>query len=211
MRHSLIRLSCLVIACIAASSAAAAPKATRPEIVSRAAWAAKPPNTALMQAHAPREIIIHHTAEKQQPRQTLQKKLQKLQRFSQTQGSVNGAPKPAWGDVPYHFYVDAAGRIGEGRDINYAGDTNTAYDTKNRIQIVLEGHFDQERPTLPQLRALDRLVIWLAARYRVPATRILGHNDHVATTDCPGRNLQSYLPLLRRKVASAVPGTRPRT
>jgi N-acetyl-anhydromuramyl-L-alanine amidase AmpD len=67
---------------------------------------------------------------------------------------------------------------------------------------VLEGHFDKEQPGAAQLRSLDRLVVWLAAKYRVPAGRISGHNDHV-TTDCPGRNLESYLPELRDKVAKA--------
>ena len=79
-----------------------------------------------------------------------------------------------------------AGRIGEGRSLDFAGDSNTAYDTANRIQIVVEGHFNQEQPSVAQLRSLDRLVVWLAARYQVPATSISGHGDHVANTDCPG-------------------------
>ena len=61
--------------------------------------------------------------------------------------------------------------------------------------------FDIEQPRIE--KSLDRLVIWLAAKYRVPASRITGHNDHVPGTQCPGRNLKSYLPALRRKVAAA--------
>jgi hypothetical protein len=201
MRCGLTLLCSLAIFFVA--DAAAAASAQRPEIVPRSAWGAKPPSMSLMQPQTPRAIVIHHTAEKQQPQQTIAEKLQKLQKFSQAKGNVGGAPKPAWGDVPYHFYIDAGGQIAEGRDINLAGDSNTRYDTADRIQIVLEGHFDQEQPTAGQLRSLDRLVVWLADRYRVPARRITGHNDHVATTDCPGRNLKSYLTQLRRKVASA--------
>lgn len=174
-----------------------------PEIVSRAAWGASPPDVALMKAQKALGIIIHHTAERQQPQHTLEEKLLKLQRFSRTKGTVGTQPKPAWGDVPYHFYIDAAGRIGEGRNVGYAGDTNTEYETANRIQIALEGHFDLEQPTAAQLGALDRLVIWLAAKHRIPATRLSGHSDHVATTACPGRHLKSYLPRLRRKAAGA--------
>jgi N-acetyl-anhydromuramyl-L-alanine amidase AmpD len=127
-----------------------------------------------------------------------------LQSFSQTPGRVNDKPKPVWGDLPYHFYIDAAGRIGEGRDVNYAGDSNTRYNTADRLQIVLEGNFDKDQPTPEQLRALDQLVIWLATKYRVPSSKISGHNDH-APTDCPGRNLKSYLPQLRDKVTKASP------
>ena len=173
-----------------------------PPIVPRSAWGAKPANTEMMQRQTPREIVIHHTAARQQPKLSLERKLRGLQGFSLNPGTVNGRPKAAWGDMPYHFYIDAAGRIGEGRDVRYAGDTNTRYATANRIQVVVEGHFDKEQPSPGQLEALDRLVVWLARKYRVPAAKISGHNDHVST-DCPGKSLKSYLPALRAKVAEA--------
>ena len=91
--------------------------------------------------------------------------------------------------------------IGEGRNLGFAGDSNTRYDTANRIQIVVEGHFDQEQPAAAQLRSLDRLVVWLAARHAIPAAKISGHADHVGDTDCPGKGLKTYLPTLRAKVA----------
>jgi hypothetical protein len=193
----------LLLLALALPLGAAAQSVKAPEIVPRSAWGAKPPDTSLMQAHTPREIVIHHTAEPPQPRQTLAQKLQRLQRFSRAEGSVEDRPKPAWGDVPYHYYIDAAGRIAEGRSIDYAGDTNTPYRTAGRIQIVLEGHFDNEEPGAAQIGSLDRLVVWLAAKYRIPAAKVSGHNDHVPSSDCPGRNLKRYLPLLREKVAKA--------
>jgi N-acetylmuramoyl-L-alanine amidase-like protein len=187
---------------LAAASFALAQSGSAPPIVPRSAWGAKPANTEMMKAQTPREIVIHHTGERQQPKLSLEKKLRGLQSFSQAPGSVNGRPKVAWGDVPYHFYIDSAGRIGEGRDVGYAGDTNTKYNTANRIQIVVEGHFDKEEPSPAQLQALDQLVVWLAKKYRVPPDKITGHNDH-ASTDCPGKHLKSYLPTLREKVAKA--------
>ena len=201
----IIRLGCAAYfgLLVFALSGAFAQRATAPEIVPRAGWGAQPADKGLMQAQRPREIVIHHTAEAQRPEQTLAQKLQLLQRFSRALGKVQGRAKPAWGDVPYHFYVDAVGRIAEGRDLNYAGDTNTPYSTAGRIQIVLEGHFDKEQPSAAQLRSLDRLVIWLAAKHAIPAAKISGHNDHVPTSDCPGRALKAYLPTLRAKVAGA--------
>jgi hypothetical protein len=190
-----------------ASLGASAQRAGAPDIVPREKWGARPADTTLMKPQVPREIVVHHTSIKRQPKLTLAQKLRGLQGFSQSPGSVNGRPKVAWGDVPYHFYIDLTGRIGEGRDVNYAGDTNTKYSTANRIQIVLEGHFDKEEPTSAQLKSLDALVLWLAAKYRVPAAGISGHNDHVAT-DCPGRHLKAYLPQLQKKVTDAA-GERP--
>ncbi|MBX9590325.1 MAG: peptidoglycan recognition protein family protein [Hyphomonadaceae bacterium] len=198
-------LVALVYLALLAAPAPAADRSTPPPVIPRAAWGAQPAKTALMQQHMPREIVIHHTGEKRRPQLTLQEKLRKLQKFSQNPGQVGRTPKPPWGDLPYHFYVDADGRIGEGRSLAFAGDSNTRYDTANRIQIAVEGHFDQEQPTPAQLAALDRLVAWLAVRYRVPAAKISGHSDHVAGTDCPGRGLKAHLPALRAHVAGRRP------
>jgi hypothetical protein len=195
----------LVLVAFAAALSALAQEGGAPDVVRRSAWGAKPADTALMKPQTPHEIVIHHTSVRQQPKLTLEQKLRGLQSFSQTPGTVNARPKPAWGDMPYHFYIDLGGRIGEGRDVKYAGDTNTKYSTANRIQIVLEGHFDKEQPTPAQLQSLDRFVIWLAAKYRVPAGKISGHNDHVPT-DCPGSNLKDHLPALRDMVAKASAG-----
>lgn len=204
--HSTHLLRCcrvgLVYAAVALIAAAAAAEGEPPAVVPRSAWGAKPANTEMMKPQTPREIVIHHTSVKQQPKLSLERKLRGLQGFSQNPGTVNGRPKVAWGDMPYHFYIDSAGRIGEGRDVGYAGDTNTKYSTANRIQIVLEGHFDKEEPSPVQLQSLDHLVVWLARKYHVPAGKISGHNDHVST-DCPGKHLKSYLPALRDKVAKA--------
>jgi hypothetical protein len=203
IRHRGAAVLGLLLFALAPPLDAAGQWAEAPEIVPRSAWGAKPADTTLMKAHTPREIVIHHTAEPQRPGETLAQKLQRLQRFSRAEGSVEKRPKPRWGDVPYHYYIDAAGRIAEGRNIGYEGDTNTPYSLAGRIQIVLEGHFDTEEPSAAQTRSLDRLVVWLAARYRVPAAKITGHNDHVPSSSCPGQNLKSYLPLLREKVAKA--------
>jgi hypothetical protein len=196
-----VALGLLLLLAPAPGTAAQGPEA--PRIVPRAAWGARPADTSLMKRHTPRAIVIHHTSEPQRPRQSLAQKLQRLQRFSRAEGTVEKRQKPIWGDVPYHFYIDAAGRIAEGRDIGYEGDSNTPYDTAGRIQIVLEGHFDNEQPGAAQLASLDRLVVWLAVRHRIAADEIAGHNDHVPSSDCPGRNLTRHLPLLRAMVAKA--------
>lgn len=203
IRHRRAAVLGLLLLALTPSLGAIAQSAEAPRIVPRSAWGARPADPTLMKAHTPREIVIHHTAEPQRPGQTLAQKLQRLERFSRAEGSVENRPKPAWGDVPYHYYIDAAGRIAEGRSIYYEGDTNTPYSTAGRIQVVLEGHFDNEEPGAAQKRALDRLVVWLAAKYQLPAAKISGHSDHVPSSSCPGRNLKSYLPLLREKAAKA--------
>jgi hypothetical protein len=158
-----------------------------------------------MRPHEPRSITIHHTATRQAPDRALADKMRALQQFSQNDGMLDtGKAKPAWADVPYHFYIDVHGSVAEGREVGYAGDTNTAYDPAGHVLIVLEGNFQEEQPTPEQLTALRRLVAESAARWRIPAERIGAHNDF-ADTACPGRNLNAHLPELRRLAAQPAP------
>lgn len=194
----------LVLLALAARTPAAAqtpPAGLPPGVVPRGSWQAKPADPTLMKPQTPRAIVIHHTSTRQRPDLPLERKLRNLQSFSQAPGEVAGRRKPAWGDVPYHFYIDVAGRTGEGRALAFRGDSNTSYDLSDRIQIVVEGAFDTDVPSAAQLDALDALVVWLARIYAVAPADITGHNDH-APTDCPGAHLKAHLPALRAKVAA---------
>jgi tetratricopeptide (TPR) repeat protein len=166
------------------------------KILSRQEWGAKPPNGA-MKPHQPGRITIHHTATPQKPARTLADKLAALQTFSQNEGKLgNGKPKPAWPDVPYHYYIDCQGGIAEGRDVNSVGDTNTDYDPTGHLLIVLEGNFEEEKVTAPQWATLVKAVSWLAARHRVSPDEVQGHKDF-ADTLCPGKALHEQLGQLR--------------
>jgi hypothetical protein len=167
------------------------------KILSRADWNAQPPAVE-MKTHQPGRITIHHTAVKQNPQRTLAQKLQALQKFSQNPGTLgNGKPKLAWPDVPYHYYIDCHGQVGEGREVKFVGDTNTKYDPTGHALVVLEGNFEEEQPTEAQLVALRKMIAWLSERYQVPP-ELLGSHKDFAETLCPGKNLQALLPELRK-------------
>jgi len=120
--------------------------------------------------------------------------MRNLQHFSQTkQKLADGQAKPAWSDVPYHFYIAANGEIAEGRAITIVGESNTDYDASGYIQIVLEGNFELETPKPEQLSSLKALVKALRSKYSISQTDIRSHED-VAATACPGRNLARLLP-----------------
>ncbi len=195
-----LTLSSVLSSCALRENAPSAPPGVR--VLPRTAWQAHPP-VLEMKPHELRAITIHHTATRQQPRRSLAEKMRGLQQFSQHEGMLaSGRMKAAWPDVPYHFYIDHRGRIAEGREIGFTGDTNTAYDPTGHILIVLEGNFEEEWPTRGQLRSLRRLVMGLAVQWQVPAERVQGHKDY-ADTLCPGTHLYAYLPELRALVASA--------
>ncbi len=167
--------------------------ADKPAIVDRSAWKAKAalPN---FTKHTPKSILIHHTATKMKPNVLVASKMKSLQRFSQNKEKLaDGRMKPAWTDVPYHFYVAADGKIAEGRDINAVGDTNTGYDPTGYIQVVVEGNFETETPKAEQLAALKSLLSWLKQNYKVENKNI-GFHSGVAQTACPGKNLKKLMP-----------------
>ena len=175
--------------------------AARPNILSRQAWGAQNANGE-MKPHKPAHITVHHTASAQNRSRSTAEKIQALQRFSQQPGKLSGGgEKPAWPDVPYHFYIGVDGQIAEGRDINFAGDTNTDYDPTGHVLIVLEGNFEDEEPSAEQTKALDELALWVAVNWQISSDEIKSHKDY-ASTLCPGRHLQNLLPGLRLHVRS---------
>ena len=97
-----------------------------------------------------------------------------------------------WWDVPYHFLIDLDGRIYEGRDWHYMGETNTTYDPSGHLLISILGNYNRQEPTQKQLDAIADLMAWTTKEFHVPLDSIRGHYQY-AQTDCPGKNLRKYL------------------
>ncbi len=169
--------------------------------LSRADWNAKAP-VLQMRAHTISRLTIHHTGVKQAPARSTAEKIRGLQLFSQRDDSLtSGKKKPAWADVPYHFYVGTDGTVAEGREWQYVGDSNTPYDPAGHLLVVVEGSFDTEQLTADQRRTLDVLLPALVKRFGIAPERIGGHRDFAQTT-CPGANL--YAELGRYRAMSGV-------
>lgn len=174
-------------------------------IVTRQQWRAHPPLFA-MPHNVPTQITIHHTGVVSKPSISLISKLQSLQAFSQTDNKLSsGKSKPAWGDIPYHFYIDATGRIGEGLPVTVVGDTNTDYNPTGHISVVLEGNFDKEKIAPAQAEALVNLVVYLIRNYKIKSTSINTHQNF-AQTSCPGRNFRNYFPILVDRINTIISG-----
>jgi N-acetylmuramoyl-L-alanine amidase len=183
---------CIILVFVLQASAARADIS----LVTREQWQAKPP-TAAMKTQKPVAILVHHTGSAMNPEKSLEQKMRGLQRFSQAKEKLkDGRTKPAWPDVPYHFYIAADGRIAEGRAITAVGDTNTGYNPTGFIQIVVEGNFETETPEAAQTTALKTLLASLSKTYAIKPDQILAHNDK-AQTACPGKNLKALLPSVK--------------
>jgi hypothetical protein len=196
---------CFAVMLFAASACKVQQKVSLPKevsILTRQQWGAKDP-VLPMRTHLPRQITVHHTAVKQVPTRSLTEKLKGLQKFSMERSQMgSGKIKEVWADIPYHFYIAADGAIGEGRPLQYVGDSNTPYDPSGHALIVLEGNFENEQLTDQQYQSLKTLTIAIARQYRIAADKISGHKDH-AETACPGNNLYALIPELKKVVAAA--------
>lgn len=152
------------------------------EVRARESWGAIPARTGSLTAHTPVRLTIHHA------------------------GSQRGVTGPAqfrgwqtwhmsgqgWGDIAYHILIGVDGKVYEGRDRSYEGDSGTVYDTTGHLLVVLEGNFDVDRPTTAQLDALTMVAAWAAHEYGFEPSTISGHRDHAATS-CPGAHLHSLI------------------
>lgn len=96
-----------------------------------------------------------------------------------------------WADIGYHYVIDPAGRIWEGRSTRFQGahvqDTN-----EHNLGIMVMGNFDEQRPTSAALATLDAFVADRMKAYRVPLSRVYTHQE-LKPTACPGRSLQAYM------------------
>jgi hypothetical protein len=153
-----------------------------------------------MKEHVPSRLTIHHTGTQMRFDRSLEAKMKALQEFSQRDDSLaSGKKKPAWADVPYHYYISVDGRVAEGREWKYVGDSNTPYDPTGHLLVVIEGSFNKDTLTTAQSRTLDILVPALATHFHIPSKALASHKDY-AETDCPGNNVYSQLPRWRAMI-----------
>jgi hypothetical protein len=154
--------------------------------------------------HRITHVTLHHTGspEPLRPGDDPVERLRGLQRWGRTDRN--------WWDVPYHYLIDLEGRIYEGRDWRYMGETNTAYDPGGHFLISVMGNYELQEATPAQLESIAALMAWAVSRFDVPLDRIGGHYDYAPTT-CPGTHLRKYLEdgTLRREVEARL-GLEPR-
>ncbi len=178
-----------------------------PVDVPRAAWRPRP----MRANHSPMgrawRMTIHHSAEPFTSTR-LSDSLAEVRRIQSVHQDDRG-----WADIGYHFLIDPAGRIIEGRSLAYqgahAGRGTTPASNPNRgnIGICLLGNFvpQPERghafaraatPTSAQLQSLRRLVDALRARFGIPLPEVHYHAEFHATA-CPGPVLEAWVRRLR--------------
>jgi hypothetical protein len=169
-----------------------------PPVVSRSEWLADPFKGTVTSLGTPERLVVHHAAGYAASNLALGKKQVKaIQRLHQ-------GPTRNWSDIGYHFLIDAAGNVYQGRPY-FKGDTLDALtrlamgahvlnQNSRKVGICLLGCFHlpavdcEDVPTERALITLRETLRFLLHAYRLPATAIGTHRDFLATS-CPGDKL----------------------
>jgi hypothetical protein len=163
-------------------------------VIPRARWTMRGPDLSDMRPMLPvTSITVHHEGMEAFTDTSTPDTIERLRRV------WNGHDGRGFGDIGYHFVVDRAGRIWEGRSLRYQGAHVRSHNEGN-IGIMCLGNFDEQRVSEAQRAALEHQLRVLSAKYRVKSRSIKTHKEWVSTA-CPGRDLQRLMGPIRTKLA----------
>ena len=155
----------------------------------RAAWTRAAPIYSRLGPTTPYErITIHHEGNRTNHNLALENVVQDLRQ-------VWGAHRRlGYGDIGYHFIIDHAGRVWEGRSLQYQG-AHVSGNNPGNLGVMLLGNFELQKPAPAQKATLLQLVTLLRKHYGIPRRQVYGHRD-LDRTLCPGRHLYAFMPTL---------------
>ncbi len=164
----------------------------RAEVIPRAVWArGEPVSPRMNRMSLIRHITVHHDGMAPffaTSREAVAAHLEGIRQLHRRKG---------WGDIGYHFAVDPAGRVWEGRPLGWQGAHVKDHNPGN-IGVVVLGNFQQQAPSEAQLEGVRRHVTVLMRVYNVPKSRVHTHQEwQGARTACPGASLQQSLERIR--------------
>jgi N-acetylmuramoyl-L-alanine amidase len=130
----------------------------------RADWGAKLPARGTLAAETPRFLLVHHTASSNSYGEAAV--------ADQIRGFYNfhTGKEKGWSDVAYNFFVDRFGGVWEARSGSLAGPVQGDATGGNQgfSQLVcLIGDFTTQRPSVPALNALARVLASLGEKYGI--------------------------------------------
>lgn len=164
-------------------------------VIPRSRWARGEPIPARMtRADRPfTRITVHHDGMSAFTSTSEEDAARRLE--SIRQAHLGRRPEP-FGDIGYHYLIDPAGRVWQGRPTSWQG-AHVSRQNPGNLGICMLGNFNQQAPNGAQTAALNRFVAEQMHRYNVSARNVYTHQELMPTA-CPGRSLQRYMVDARR-------------
>jgi len=168
------------------------PRAILSAIRPRADWRARPirgdydPMTPITRA------TVHHSA-------MVSYAMAPSQAAAEVRG-IQADHQAKWADIGYHFLIDRAGGIWEGRQLRWQGAHEGVGLNQGAIGICLLGNFELGSPPGAQLESLRSLLDACSSRFGLTAMDVKTHQEvRRDPTACPGRTLQTWVDGYRRQ------------
>lgn len=178
---------------------------SKPSIVSRSEWGARPINLkapeefGLFDSQTNPEGILYYPSDLQTVLNTIVIHHSAFAFAGPVEIQGLHMERRGYADVAYHFVIDSDGTIYEGREIGIRGAHVQGFNTGS-IGIVLLGNFNETKPTQSQLDSLGELADYLRDTYGI--RYLAGHKDYPNQspdgTECPGDSLYPLLSELAR-------------
>lgn len=163
-------------------------------VVPRVAWADRAPRLdRLHRADGFNRLTIHHTGTRSNfhtNRNAVHVDLDAI---------MTGHMNLNYGDIGYHFVIDYAGRVWEGRSLDYEG-AHVGRHNRGNIGVMLLGNFERQAPAPTQVAAMVRLAEELRMRFAITRREVYGHRD-LGHSLCPGRLLYPEVQKLKEKTS----------
>lgn len=138
----------------------------------------------------PNRITIHHEGYKVVDFTDASSTMERLNMVRSAHVGSRG-----WSDIGYHFIVDRAGRVWEGRDLKYQG-AHVSGNNEQNVGVMCLGNFEIQKPTTAQLNGLRETVRAIRQANNISERRIYTHKE-ITPTACPGRHLQPRVEQMR--------------
>ena len=166
-------------------------KAATLRVIPRSTWAKGPPiGRRLNPMGSFEHITIHHEGWTRVLFSDVQSTAKRLESIRKSHLDNLHA-----GDIGYHYVIDRAGRLWEGRSLRYQG-AHVRNHNPHNIGIMVLGNFSVQHPTDVQMATLNQTLRSLIRQYRVPIQKIHTHKE-LMPTSCPGNSLQRSMVVLR--------------
>nr|AKJ26282.1 peptidoglycan-recognition protein-sc2 precursor-like protein [Artemia sinica] len=170
---------------IVLTSLIAATFAACPNIVSRAEWGARPPNSISYQSVPVPYVVIHHSASGGCTSQSSCSSL--VRSFQNYHMDSNG-----WADIGYSFLVGEDGNAYEGRGWDRVGAHAPGYNSQS-IGICIIGTFTSSVPNTSAQNAAKNLISCGVSNGKIrSAYSLIGHRQATSTA-CPGDALYNLI------------------
>ncbi|MBT6112542.1 MAG: T9SS type A sorting domain-containing protein [Candidatus Marinimicrobia bacterium] len=177
----------------------------KPVVISREDWGADPPDGQYSNHPYYDKLTLHHAAccSAENIEEGLEQ-VKWIQYFHQ-----NGR---GWMDIGYHFLVDRAGNIYQGRPETVLGAHVGGANTGN-IGVCLLGCYHPPEDNCYQTMtdesrdALVKLYGWISDTYGQDPGALLGHRDYFGTTACPGNNVWNEIMIMRFEINDYIEST----